>query len=122
LVIGKPTHRFVRENSNDDDSYSGKGIKEILAKIPGYGSSSPPKPSPAPTPTPTPKPTPTPTYQPDSSTYQPDSSTYQPDSSISYQQETAAGPEPAETEVQPSIAAKEGIFSSTGFPSYTKYM
>jgi len=75
LFLGKPTHRFVREISNEDEPRINK-IKEFLSQLQGYGSFG--------------------------STSQPQSSstpTHQPDSSTSYQQETAAGPEPEETKI-----------------------
>ncbi|XP_025205932.1 uncharacterized protein LOC112602188 [Melanaphis sacchari] len=93
----KPTHRFIRENNNEGEPRINK-IKEFLSQIPGYGSFGS-------------------TSQSESS-----STSNQPDSSTSYQEETAAGPEPAETEVQSSIVARDGSASSTGFPSYTNYM
>lgn len=75
MFLGKPTHRFVREISNEDEPRINK-IKEFLSQLQGYGSFG--------------------------STSQPQSSstpTHQPDSSTSYQQETAAGPEPEETKI-----------------------
>ncbi|CAH1720602.1 unnamed protein product [Aphis gossypii] len=81
----KPTRRFVREISNEDDEPRINKIKEFLGQLQGYGSFG--------------------------STSQPQSSStpiHQPDSSTSYLQETAAGPEPAETKIQPSIMARDG--------------
>ncbi|XP_060833453.1 uncharacterized protein LOC132916981 [Rhopalosiphum padi] len=102
----KPTHRFVRENSNEDEPRINR-IKEYLSQLQGYGPFGSTSQSQSSS---------TPTHQPDSST------SYQPDLLTSNQQETAAGPEPEETKVQPSIMARDGSTSSTGFPSYTNYM
>ncbi|CAH1720580.1 uncharacterized protein LOC126550266 [Aphis gossypii] len=94
----KPTRRFIREISNEDEPRINK-IKEFLGQLQGYGSLGS---------TSQPQSSPTPTHQPDLST--------------PYLQETAAGPEPAETKIQPSIMARDGSTSSTGFQSYTNYM
>jgi len=107
VPIGKPTHRFVRENQDEDEGRTNK-IKEFFSQFYG-GSSSQSQPSSTQQGSSSP-------YQPESSTSnQPGSSTpYQPGSSTSNNPDPLTSPlveTPAGPESYRGIAAEEGSTS-----------